>query len=68
VDYQLDLVMPGSSPACAIMRKQIRQSPNLRYTARGRPQRVHRVYERTANLGFRLALTTSAFFATINPP
>src|SRR5215468_2191830 len=40
--YQLDLVMPGSSPRCAIVRKQIRHRPNLRYTARGRPQRVHR--------------------------
>src|SRR5215813_12995545 len=43
VDYQLDLVMPGSSPRCAMVRKQIRHRPNLRYTARGRPQRVHRV-------------------------
>src|SRR5882724_4370692 len=43
VDYQLDLVMPGSSPRCAMARKQIRHRPNLRYTARGRPQRVHRV-------------------------
>src|SRR4029077_403489 len=41
--YQLDLVMPGSSPRCAIERKQIRHRPNFRYTARGRPQRVHRV-------------------------
>src|ERR1017187_2203213 len=62
--YQLDLVMPGSSPRCAIERKQIRQSPNRRYTARGRPQREHRVYPRTLNLGVRFALTTSAFFAT----
>ena len=28
--YQLDLVMPGSSPRCAIVRKQIRHRPNLR--------------------------------------
>src|ERR1700691_3095879 len=42
-NYQLDLVMPGSSPRCAIVRKQIRHRPNLRYTARGRPQREHRV-------------------------
>src|SRR3954465_11045017 len=41
--YQLDLVMPGSSPRCAISRKQIRHRPNLRKTARGRPQREHRV-------------------------
>ena len=30
VCYQLDLVMPGSSPRCAISRKQIRHRPNLR--------------------------------------
>src|SRR5215469_12941980 len=41
--YQLDFVMPGSSPRCAMVRKQIRHSPNRRYTARGRPQRVHLV-------------------------
>ena len=28
--YQLDFVMPGSSPRCAIVRKQIRHRPNLR--------------------------------------
>jgi hypothetical protein len=27
--YQLDLVMPGSSPRCAIVRKQIRHRLNL---------------------------------------
>ena len=30
VCYQLDLVMPGSSPRCAIARKQIRHRPNFR--------------------------------------
>src|SRR5262249_50020915 len=65
VGYQLDLVMPGSSPRWAMDRKQIRQSPNLRYTARGRPHRVHRVYPRTLNFGLRFALTISAFFATV---
>src|ERR1700761_5279539 len=68
LDYQLDLVMPGSSPRCAMERKHTRQRPNLRYTARGRPQRVQRVYPRTANLGFRFALTISAVFATVSPP
>src|SRR5579875_970417 len=43
IGYQLDFVMPGSSPRCAIERRQIRHRPNLRYTARGRPQREHRV-------------------------
>jgi hypothetical protein len=30
VVYQLDLVTPGSSPRCAISRRQIRHRPNLR--------------------------------------
>jgi hypothetical protein len=29
VNYQLDFVMPGSSPRCAIARKQIRHRPNF---------------------------------------
>src|SRR6266545_5465360 len=41
--YQLDLVTPGSSPAWASCRTQMRQRPNLRSTARGRPQRWQRV-------------------------
>src|SRR6478609_1962570 len=41
--YQLDLVTPGSSPAWAISRRQIRHRPNLRYTECGRPQRLQRV-------------------------
>ena len=28
--YQLDFVMPGSSPRCAIVRKQMRHRPNFR--------------------------------------
>jgi hypothetical protein len=40
--YQLDFVMPGITPWCARSRRQIRQRPNLRNTARGRPQRLHR--------------------------
>src|SRR5689334_10807943 len=43
VDYQLDLVTPGSSPRCAICRRQMRHRPNARKTARGRPQRWQRV-------------------------
>jgi hypothetical protein len=39
VVYQLDFVMPGSSPLCAMSRTQIRHRPNLRYTALGRPHR-----------------------------
>ena len=30
VPYQLALVTPGISPACTIVRRQIRHSPNLR--------------------------------------
>src|SRR6266545_4218670 len=43
LNYQLDFVTPGSSPRCAISRRQIRHSPNLRNTAFGRPQRWQRV-------------------------
>ena len=41
--YQLDLLTPGSSPRCAISRTQMRHSPNLRSTARGRPHFWQRV-------------------------
>jgi xanthine dehydrogenase molybdopterin-binding subunit B len=41
--HQLDFVIPGISPLCAISRKHSRQSPKRLYTARGRPQRLHRV-------------------------
>src|SRR3954447_9117481 len=61
--YQLDLLTPGSSPAWAISRRQIRHRPNLRKTACGRPHRWQRVYPRTAHLGVRAALLTRAFLA-----
>jgi hypothetical protein len=38
-----DFLTPGSSPAWAISRRQTRQSPNFRRTARARPQRLQRV-------------------------
>src|ERR1044072_2486640 len=38
--------MPGMKPLCASSRRQMRHTPNLRYTARLRPQRRHRVYSR----------------------
>ena len=41
--YQLLFCTPGSSPACAISRRQILHSPNLRNTARGRPHLLQRV-------------------------
>ena len=43
LSYQLDLVMPGIAPWCASSRRQIRHRPNFLNTARGRPQRLHRV-------------------------
>src|SRR5919198_1342721 len=49
VCYQDALDTPGSSPRWAISRMQMRHRPNLRYTALGRPHRLHRVYARTAN-------------------
>src|SRR3954447_529572 len=63
VGHQEDLLTPGSSPACAISRRQIRHRPNLRKTACGRPHRWQRVYPRTAHLGVRAALLTRAFLA-----
>ena len=42
-------------PWSASFRKQMRQMPNLRYTARGRPQSMQRCTCRVENLGGRLA-------------
>src|SRR5271154_7157299 len=61
--YQLAFVTPGTSPACTMTRRQMRQSPNLRYTDFGRPHRRHRVYPRTLNLGVRCCFSIKAFFA-----
>src|SRR4051794_14717743 len=55
--YQLDLVIPGMNPLWASSRRQIRQMPNLRYTARGRPQRRHLLYWRVLYLAGRAAAT-----------
>src|SRR5450759_5194474 len=49
--YQEDFVMPGIWPLWASSRRQMRQSPNLRYTECGRPQRLQRVYARVLNFG-----------------
>src|SRR3954471_24055211 len=65
VNYQLDLRTPGSSPACAISRRQIRHRPNLRKTECGRPHRWQRVYPRTANFGLRFAFSIRAFLAIV---
>src|SRR3954469_10339049 len=63
--YQELLRTPGSSPACAISRRQIRHRPNLRKTECGRPHRWQRVYPRTANLGLRFAFSIRAFLAIV---
>jgi len=54
--YQLAFFTPGITPWSANSRKQIRQMPNLRYTARGRPQILHRRSSRDENFGLRSAL------------
>src|ERR1051325_5534519 len=46
----------------------MRQSPNLRREARGRPQLLQRLRWRTANLGLRRVLATLAVVATLGSP
>jgi len=41
----------------------MRHRLNLRKYPRGLPQRLHRVYARTENFGFRAAFAISDFFA-----
>jgi hypothetical protein len=64
--YQLDLMTPGSSPRNAMLRKQMRQMPNLRRNALGRPQRGQRLYARTLYFGLLAALAMSDFFAKVS--
>ena len=61
--YQLALRTPGMSPRNASSRKQMRQSPNLRSTARLRPHRWHRRTVRTLNFGVRFARSIQQVFA-----
>src|SRR3954468_22254801 len=51
-------------PLWASSRRQIRQTPNLRYTARARPQRRHRVYSRVLNFAGRAWRTRWDVLAT----
>src|SRR6185503_18990895 len=66
--YQLALRTPGISPFKASSRKQIRQRPNFRSTARLRPQRWQRRTPRTLNFGVRLALSIHEVFAMLRNP
>ena len=61
--YQLAFRTPGISPRSAISRKQIRQMPNFRRYALGRPQRWHRLWCRTPNFGFCRDRSIRAFLA-----
>lgn len=56
---------PGIRPWSASLRKQIRQMPNLRYTARARPHILQRRLSRVVNFGVSLALANFALLATI---
>src|SRR4051794_32659038 len=51
-------------PWCASSRRQIRQMPNLRYTARARPQRRQRLYSRVLNFAGRAWRTRWDVLAT----
>ena len=62
--YQLAIRTPGIKPRSANLRKQIRQMPNLRYTARGRPHSWQRHSRRVLNLGTRFALAIFDLLAT----
>src|SRR3989442_4490680 len=66
--YQLALITPGTSPARAYFRKQMRHIWNFRRYPRGRPQLRHRVHLRTANFGLRWDLSLGHVFATTSPP
>src|SRR6478736_3076020 len=62
--YQLALRTPGIKPWSANLRKQIRQMPNFRYTARGRPHMLQRRLKRVVNFGACLALANLDLLAT----
>lgn len=61
--YQLDFMTPGTWPCWASCRKQMRQMPNLRMYARGRPQSPQRWCACTGNRGGRKDLAISDFLA-----
>jgi hypothetical protein len=65
--YQLALRMPGIKPWSANFRKQMRQMPNLRYTARGRPHIWHRRFRRVEYFGSRFDIAIFDLLATFSP-
>ena len=67
LSYQLELRTPGIKPWSANLRKQIRQMPNLRYTARGRPHSWQRFSRRVLNFGTLFALAILDLLATEFP-
>jgi hypothetical protein len=58
---------PGTSPESDNCRKQIRQSWNFRRKPRGRPQRLQRLWYRTANFFFFSSLATADVRAILSP-
>jgi hypothetical protein len=66
--YQLAFVTPGISPESDSCRKQMRQRWNIRRKPRGRPQRLHRLWYRTANFFFFASLATAEVRAILKTP
>jgi hypothetical protein len=58
---------PGNMPCRASLRMQIRQQPNLRRKARGRPHKLQRLLRLTANFGFLTDFAMDDCFATMLP-
>src|SRR6266849_7585289 len=63
-NHQLAFMTPGIRPLLARLRKQIRQMPNFRYTARARPQMRHRKRMRILSRGRNFVLAGSFLFAS----
>src|ERR1700733_8548578 len=70
------LITPGTSPASANWRKQMRHSLNFRRNPRGRPHRKHRLRCRQLSFGVWAALAIASFsslailavVAIVSPP
>ena len=65
VQQEEKLLKQFESVMLSMVLKQMRQSWKRRRKARGRPQRWHRLYLRTANLGVRLHFAIIDFFAMV---